>query len=57
VFLHMFLRRHAGQILLALKGEWNGVPHYRIVPARASARLQLSPSCAAQRRPERRAAA
>jgi hypothetical protein len=57
VFLHMFARRHAREIVLALKGEWHGVPHYRIVPARASARLSLSPGFAGARRPERRAAA
>lgn len=57
VSLHMFVRRHAREILLALRGEWHGVPHYRIVPARASARLRLSPGFAAATRPERRAAA
>jgi hypothetical protein len=61
MFLHMFVRRHAREVLLALRGEWQGVPHYRIVPARTSARLRLSPGLApglaTPRRPERRAAA
>ena len=32
VVLHMQVRRYWTEILLALRGEWHGVPHYRIVP-------------------------
>ncbi|MBV8688443.1 hypothetical protein [Bradyrhizobium sp.] len=34
VALHMEVRRHWVQIVLALRGEWHGVPHYRIAPVR-----------------------
>jgi hypothetical protein len=33
VIIHLEIRRHWAQILLALRGEWNGVPHYRFAPA------------------------
>ena len=35
VVIHMEVRRHWTQIVLALRGEWHGVPHYRIAPVRA----------------------
>ena len=33
VVIHMEVRRHWTQIVFALRGEWHGVPHYRIAPA------------------------
>jgi hypothetical protein len=29
----MEVRRHWTQIAFALRGEWQGIPHYRIAPA------------------------
>jgi hypothetical protein len=29
----MEVRRHWTQIVFALRGEWQGIPHYRIAPA------------------------
>jgi hypothetical protein len=33
VVIHMEVRRHWTQIVFALRGEWHGIPHYRIAPA------------------------
>lgn len=38
VVIHMQIRRHWAEILFALKGEWHGVPHYRVAPVRTRAR-------------------
>lgn len=40
VVIHLEVRRHWTQILLALRGDWHGVPHYRFAPVvrRAAAR-------------------
>ncbi len=34
VAIHMQVRRHWTEILLALRGQWHGVPHYRFTPVR-----------------------
>jgi len=33
VVIHMEVRRHWNEIVFALRGEWHGIPHYRIAPA------------------------
>lgn len=47
VVIHLEVRRHWIEILLALRGEWHGVPHYRFAPAvRRPAARQAVPAVA-----------
>ena len=50
VAIHLEVRRHWTEILLALRGEWHGVPHYRFAPAvRRPAARQAVPTFAKAR--------
>jgi hypothetical protein len=50
VVIHMQVRRHWSEILFALKGEWHGVPHYRIAPVRRPVRSAARASAPLHRR-------